>query len=78
MCSNNNTMCPRCGKGCPFWTLSTECIYIEIQRIFDNGATVFWGIFMALWGTVFLELWKRRQQSLLYKWNSASLMNMSL
>ena len=37
--------------------------YIEFlepaQYLFDNGTTVFFGVFMSLWAVIFLELWKR-------------------
>ncbi|MEQ2286651.1 Anoctamin-3, partial [Ameca splendens] len=40
-----------------------------VTRLFDNGGTVFFAIFMAIWATVFLEFWKRRRAELTYDWD---------
>ncbi|KAK2147119.1 hypothetical protein LSH36_569g02023 [Paralvinella palmiformis] len=67
--SNNFTMCPLCNSRCPYWPYSAVCADIRASHMFDNGATVFFTCFMSLWGTVFLELWKRKQASLQFQWN---------
>ncbi|KAG2462121.1 SIGIR protein, partial [Polypterus senegalus] len=33
----------------------------QVTNLFDNEGTVFFAIFMALWATIFLELWKRHR-----------------
>ncbi|CAG5129014.1 unnamed protein product, partial [Candidula unifasciata] len=66
---NNITMCPLCDARCPYWKLSDACSHARASRIFDNGATVFFAIFMSLWGTLFLEFWKRKQATIQYKWD---------
>uniref|UniRef100_A0A803TN85 Anoctamin n=1 Tax=Anolis carolinensis TaxID=28377 RepID=A0A803TN85_ANOCA len=43
-------MCPICDKYCPFMRLSDSCIYAKVTHLFDNGATVFFAVFMAVWG----------------------------
>ncbi|XP_062591688.1 anoctamin-1-like isoform X2 [Saccostrea cucullata] len=67
--SKNFTMCPLCDYQCPYWKLSAACSHARASRIFDNGATVFFAIFMSFWGTLFLEFWKRKQAALQFKWD---------
>ncbi|XP_075867523.1 anoctamin-4-like [Nelusetta ayraudi] len=62
-------MCPICDQHCPFLRLSDSCIYAKVTHLFDNGATVFFAVFMAVWATVFLEFWKRRRAVLAYDWD---------
>lgn len=47
---NNITMCPLCDTVCGYWKLSTACGTARASHLFDNPATVFFSIFMALWG----------------------------
>ncbi|XP_072418252.1 anoctamin-1-like isoform X3 [Chiloscyllium punctatum] len=70
---NNFTMCPLCDKSCDYWYLSTACATARASHLFDNPATVFFSIFMALWATLFLESWKRRQTRLCYQWDLTGL-----
>lgn len=67
--SKNITMCPLCDHRCPYWKLSASCSHARVSTIVDNGATVFFAIFMSLWGTLFLEFWKRKQAIIQWKWN---------
>ncbi|XP_074758763.1 anoctamin-4 isoform X1 [Athene noctua] len=62
-------MCPICDKYCPFMRLSDSCVYAKVTHLFDNGATVFFAVFMAVWATVFLEFWKRRRAVIAYDWD---------
>lgn len=48
----NFTMCPLCDGACDFWHLSTACGTARASHLFDNPATVFFAIFMSLWGEV--------------------------
>lgn len=57
----NTTLCPLCDKACSYQKLHDSCLYAQITYLFDNPATVFFAIFMSLWATTFLELWKRKQ-----------------
>lgn len=43
-------MCPLCDHVCSYWKLSTACGTARASHLFDNPATVFFSIFMALWG----------------------------
>uniref|UniRef100_G3U2S5 Anoctamin n=1 Tax=Loxodonta africana TaxID=9785 RepID=G3U2S5_LOXAF len=62
-------MCPLCDKNCSLQRLNDSCIYAKVTYLFDNGGTVFFAIFMAIWATVFLEFWKRRRSILTYAWD---------
>uniref|UniRef100_A0A665WKT7 Anoctamin n=1 Tax=Echeneis naucrates TaxID=173247 RepID=A0A665WKT7_ECHNA len=66
---NNITMCPLCDRVCSYWKLSTACATARASHLFDNPATVFFSIFMALWAAMFMENWKRRQMRLNYEWD---------
>ncbi|KAM4602805.1 anoctamin-1a [Polymixia lowei] len=66
---NNITMCPLCDRACSYWKLSTACGTARASHLFDNPATVFFSIFMALWAVIFMEHWKRRQMRLNYIWD---------
>ncbi|KAM8939067.1 anoctamin-3 isoform 2-T2 [Pelodytes ibericus] len=70
ICEANDTiMCPMCEKNCTLQRLNESCIYAKVTHLFDNGGTVFFAIFMAIWATVFLEFWKRRRAVLTYDWD---------
>ncbi|XP_076445347.1 anoctamin-1-like isoform X2 [Babylonia areolata] len=69
LCNANITMCPLCDVQCPYWMLHEACTHVAASRIFDNAATVFFAIFMSLWGTLFLEFWKRKEATIQYKWD---------
>uniref|UniRef100_A0A8C2XDJ7 Anoctamin n=1 Tax=Cyclopterus lumpus TaxID=8103 RepID=A0A8C2XDJ7_CYCLU len=62
-------MCPLCDKKCPFWKLNSTCLSSWQSHLFDNEGTVFFAIFMGIWVTLFLEIWKRRQARLEYEWD---------
>uniref|UniRef100_UPI003AAF5EFD anoctamin-1a isoform X2 n=1 Tax=Centroberyx gerrardi TaxID=166262 RepID=UPI003AAF5EFD len=66
---NNITMCPLCDRACSYWKLVTACGTARASHLFDNPATVFFSIFMALWAVIFMEHWKRRQMRLNYVWD---------
>ncbi|KAG8522529.1 Anoctamin-1, partial [Galemys pyrenaicus] len=44
------TMCPLCDKTCSYWRMSSACATARASHLFDNPATVFFSVFMALWG----------------------------
>ncbi|KAH6923688.1 hypothetical protein HPB50_005150 [Hyalomma asiaticum] len=75
-------LCPGCKKRCTYDYLYTKCTFSkasdtflsrQIVYMFDNPATVGFSIFMALWATIFIELWKRRQCVLGWEWNLADI-----
>ncbi|KAK2172730.1 hypothetical protein NP493_931g00039 [Ridgeia piscesae] len=70
--SNNFTMCPKCDRRCPYWNYAAICNDVRASHMFDNGATVFFAVFISLWGTFFLEFWKREQSAIQFRWNLMS------
>ncbi|NXH95811.1 ANO9 protein, partial [Pachycephala philippinensis] len=70
ICDANTTfMCPLCDQNCSFWVLSDTCTYAKVTHMIDNEATVLFAMFMAIWATVFLELWKRKKATVVTEWN---------
>ncbi|NWX16228.1 ANO9 protein, partial [Aegotheles bennettii] len=70
ICEATDTyMCPLCDQRCPFWRLSDTCTYAKVTHIFDNEGTVLFAMFMAIWATVFLELWKRWRARVVTSWD---------
>ena len=73
ICDKKNSqlfyMCPLCDKDCSYWSLTQSCDYAKITHLFDHEGTVFFAVFMSLWATVFLEMWRRREISLAYEWD---------
>ncbi|XP_054682934.1 anoctamin-9 [Grus americana] len=70
ICEANTTiMCPLCDQKCPFWLLSDTCTYAKVTHMIDNEGTVVFAMFMAIWATVFLELWKRQRATVVTDWD---------
>ncbi|XP_064309225.1 anoctamin-9 isoform X2 [Phalacrocorax carbo] len=70
ICEASNTiMCPLCDQHCPFWLLSDTCTYAKVTHMIDNEGTVLFAMFMAIWATVFLELWKRQRAAVVTDWD---------
>ncbi|XP_069865764.1 anoctamin-1 isoform X1 [Dipodomys merriami] len=66
---HNITMCPLCDRTCSYWKMSSACATARASHLFDNPATVFFSVFMALWAATFMEHWKRKQMRLNYHWD---------
>ncbi|KAM9659862.1 anoctamin-9 [Trichechus inunguis] len=62
-------MCPRGDKSHRSHRLSDTCSFAKLSHHFDNEGTVLFAIFMALWATVFLELWKRKRARVVQNWH---------
>ncbi|XP_009975547.1 PREDICTED: anoctamin-9, partial [Tauraco erythrolophus] len=70
ICEATDTiMCPLCDQKCPFWRLSDTCTYAKVTHMIDNEGTVLFAMFMAIWATVFLELWKRQRATVVTDWD---------
>ncbi|CAG9830896.1 unnamed protein product [Diabrotica balteata] len=65
----NITLCPMCDKACDYQKLFESCKFARLTYLFDNPATVFFAIFMSLWATVFLEMWRRKQSVIQWEWD---------
>lgn len=59
ICNSDELMCPACDHFCNYWELKETCLHSKILSLFDNGATVFFAVFMSFWAAMFLEFWKR-------------------
>ncbi|XP_076311109.1 anoctamin-4 isoform X2 [Tachypleus tridentatus] len=70
--SGNIIMCPLCNQQCGFWRLKDSCVFSMVVHLFDNPATVGFAVFMSLWATMFMELWKRKQARTAWEWNLSS------
>ncbi|XP_075947042.1 anoctamin-9-like [Anarhichas minor] len=68
VCQSSIIMCPRCDKRCPVWHLSDTCTYAKVSHLFDNEGTVAFAMCMAIWATLFLELWKRHRARHVSQW----------
>uniref|UniRef100_A0A8C9SEE2 Anoctamin n=1 Tax=Scleropages formosus TaxID=113540 RepID=A0A8C9SEE2_SCLFO len=70
ICNSGGTfiMCPLCNI-CTYWNLSSICTTFKAGLLFDNGGTVFFSMFMALWAVTFLEYWKRTSAVLAHRWD---------
>merc|ERR1719427_2488965 len=66
---SNTTMCPICDIHCDYWKLQEACKMTKAKYLFDNGTTVFFGVFMSLWAVIFLELWKRYSAEITHRWD---------
>ncbi|XP_018398327.1 PREDICTED: anoctamin-1-like [Cyphomyrmex costatus] len=75
VCNSNNTiaMCPLCDHFCGYWNLKQTCLHSRITYLFDNPSTVFFSIFMSLWATLFLELWKKYSAEITHRWDLTGL-----
>ncbi|EZA51402.1 Anoctamin-1 [Ooceraea biroi] len=71
ICNGNGTieMCPLCDYFCGYWDLKETCLHARITYLFDNPSTVFFSIFMSLWATLFLELWKKYSAEITHRWD---------
>ncbi|XP_012625012.1 anoctamin-9 isoform X1 [Microcebus murinus] len=62
-------LCPLGDHGRKFQRLSDTCTFAKLTHLFDNDSTVVFAIFMALWATVFLEIWKRQRARVVLHWD---------
>ena len=64
----NTQMCPLADGTCKTWDLGDVCHKVQSRYVFENGSSVFYAAFMALWSALFLEGWKRYSAGIRYKW----------
>ncbi|XP_067849856.1 anoctamin-9 isoform X2 [Heptranchias perlo] len=62
-------MCPLCDQRCQYWRLNETCFYAKVTQLFDQEITVGFAMLMAIWATVFLELWKRARARAVCSWD---------
>ena len=51
----NITLCPMCDKACQYQKLKDSCIFSQVTYLFDNFMTVFFAIFMSIWGKSYFD-----------------------
>ncbi|XP_069757129.1 anoctamin-9 isoform X2 [Narcine bancroftii] len=61
-------MCPLCDQRCRYWRLNETCSYAKVTQLFDHEITVLFAMIMAIWATVFLEIWKRARAKTVCSW----------
>ncbi|XP_069865687.1 anoctamin-9-like isoform X1 [Dipodomys merriami] len=62
-------MCPVGEHTGGFHVLSETCTFAKLTHLFDNDGTVLFAFFMAVWATVFLEIWKRQRAQVVLNWD---------
>ncbi|XP_053399972.1 anoctamin-7-like isoform X3 [Mercenaria mercenaria] len=48
---------------------SISDLFKNIKGSFDNDVTPYFAMFISIWGTLFMEIWKRKQAVLAYQWD---------
>ncbi|GAU97283.1 hypothetical protein RvY_08607-2 [Ramazzottius varieornatus] len=66
----DTVMCPICNKRCSFWRLRDGCVNTKLAYLMDNPSTFAFAMFMALWSSFFIVLWKRRQTLLSWSFDT--------
>ncbi|XP_038674776.1 anoctamin-7-like isoform X2 [Scyliorhinus canicula] len=64
----NTTCTSKTWKDADF-QISSDDLFTVIQSSFDNDATPWFGLVICLWGTIFVEMWKRVNAKLVYEWD---------
>ena len=62
-------ICPEFPEYGPIRPMHESCHLYNVAYLFDNDLTVIFALFMSLWATVFMELWKRRQSVMVWEWD---------
>ena len=52
ICQSNATMCPQCST-CSPWFFNSTCIFARVSYTVDNTGTVFYAVFISIWGKSF-------------------------
>ncbi|XP_067842783.1 anoctamin-7-like [Heptranchias perlo] len=64
----NRTCAVEVHSDCVF-QVPLDDVFNVIKSSFDNAATPLFGLIICLWGTIFLEKWKRKNAELVYEWD---------
>ncbi|XP_076446692.1 anoctamin-7-like isoform X2 [Babylonia areolata] len=48
---------------------SFKDLFGDFKQSFDNDITPYFGLVICVWGTIFLEIWKRKNAELAYEWD---------
>ncbi|XP_048521506.1 anoctamin-7-like [Dendroctonus ponderosae] len=71
VCENSNMLCPTCegNEGCRFKHIYKYCSLAQWSVVFDNTGTVAYAVFISFWATLFIALWRRKENKLKFRWN---------
>ncbi|KAI7695336.1 Anoctamin-4 [Sarcoptes scabiei] len=71
ICHNNFTepMCPICAKSCDFVPIAESCMPARASYIMGNVTTVIFAVFISIWATIYLEMWKRYSAKICFQWD---------
>ena len=71
VCDSNSTypVCPVCAINCNYTQISDACMESKASFMFGNTTTILFAVFMSLWATIYLEMWKRYSAEISHKWD---------
>ncbi|KAK3099349.1 hypothetical protein FSP39_003125 [Pinctada imbricata] len=49
--------------------IEVQALLDVVKQSFDNDATPYFALIICLWGTIFIERWKRKNATLAYEWD---------
>lgn len=62
-------MCPTCAINCNYTRISESCPETKASYIFGNVTTILFAVFISVWATIYLEMWKRYSAQISHKWD---------
>ncbi|XP_018334143.1 anoctamin-1-like isoform X2 [Agrilus planipennis] len=71
VCNSQRIMCPlTCDirSNCEYFKMKDRCFEAYVTVLSDNLLNVIFAMFMSIWATVFLALWRRKQSELMIRW----------
>ncbi|KAG6457785.1 hypothetical protein O3G_MSEX010468, partial [Manduca sexta] len=68
--ARNTHLCPRCRDFdlCPFYEAYTACNQLYLNFFIETTNMVNFSLFIIVWGTIFVTLWRRRECYLSWLW----------
>ncbi|CAF0845476.1 unnamed protein product [Brachionus calyciflorus] len=79
ICNKNRTnifLCPLCDDvNCKTVSINDYCVYSKFNYIFDNPSIIIFSFIISAWSVFNIELWKRRQNSFQFEWDTYDLDN---
>lgn len=71
VCNHPNTewMCPICALKCNYTRIAEGCTETKASYAFGNVTTIVFAIFISVWATIYLELWKRYSAKISHQWD---------
>ncbi|XP_078078838.1 anoctamin-7-like [Mustelus asterias] len=73
-----NSTCANMAQADCTFQVPAEDVFNVFKSSFDNAATPIFGLIICLWGTIFLECWKRKNAELVYEWDVENYENVEL